>query len=342
MVAATACDYEGAGPAGTTLTDPNTGGVVAIGAGAAAVSTAVAAFGQLAGQFDVPAANVSSRVTSPVVGGTLQIQISFKFRIPTGFATTKRILIVQNTTPGTVCSINYNGTTNRIQLQNAAGAGTVTVTETLALNTWYRVELNLLIASSVTGAYVLNLYAEASKTPLNAVPFTGSTYDLGTVAVGGLQHGINSNGTSVAATVLIDSVRYEVGGTTDLGPEIAPVTGLVAVGLASASTPRKAAPASGTAVAGLSSRGAAVKAAAAVGRAPVGFATRATLRKASAATGVAGVGFTGSAVARKLSTATGRALIGFLSERSIRRQRGTAHPGRRRPATIQSVERTRP
>jgi hypothetical protein len=231
MAAVTACDFESAGPAGTVLTNANTGGTVSIGVGAAAVSTAVAAFGSLAGQFDVPATNVSSRVTSAVAGSPLQIQISYKFRIPAAFATSKRMFIVQNTALGTVCSINYNGTTDRVQLQNSAGAGTVTVTNTLPLDAWYRVELDLTIATAATGAYVLNLYANDSKVPINAVPFTGAAYDLGTVAVGALQHGINTNGTAVAATVLIDSVRYDAGGTTELGPEAIPVTAGGSVGI---------------------------------------------------------------------------------------------------------------
>jgi hypothetical protein len=214
-----ACDFEQTGPPGTTLTNGNTGGTVAFGAGATGVSTSNAAWGALAGQFDVPASNVSSRVTSAVVGGTTQLSTSFKFMIPTGFATSKRLLIIQNTTPATVCSINYNGTTNRIQLQDASGAATITVTSTLTVGVWYRVELVLTIVAAGTGSYTLNLYPNNSPTPVNGVPFTGSTYDLGSVAVGGLQYGINSNGTAVAATVLIDSVRYEVGGTVGLGPE---------------------------------------------------------------------------------------------------------------------------
>jgi hypothetical protein len=332
MAAVTACDFESAGPAGTVLTNANTGGTVSIGVGAAAVSTAVAAFGSLAGQFDVPATNVSSRVTSAVAGSPLQIQISYKFRIPAAFATSKRMFIVQNTALGTVCSINYNGTTDRVQLQNSAGAGTVTVANTLPLDVWYRVELDLTIATAATGAYVLNLYANDSKVPINAVPFTGAAYDLGTVAVGALQHGINTNGTAVAATVLIDSVRYDAGGTTELGPESIPVTAGGSVGIGGTAPARKAAPAvtsaalgvagvSGAgkralsvtrAAAGLTGNGASTKRATVAGRATAGLSGTVNGRKAArAAAARALVGLGGAGGGRKSTAVTGRATIGL-------------------------------
>ena len=53
MAKTTACDYEGTGPAGTTLTNANTGGVVAIGASCTAVSVAPGAYGSFAGSFAV-------------------------------------------------------------------------------------------------------------------------------------------------------------------------------------------------------------------------------------------------------------------------------------------------
>lgn len=217
MTKTVACDYEAAGPAGTTLTNGNTGGTVSIGASCTAVSTASAAFGSLAGSYTCPATNVSSRVTSTAAGGT-QFAVSIKFRIPTGFATTKRIAIFQNGSAGTIFSINYNGSTNRVQIQNAAGAGTLTLLTTLTLNTWYRVEVVATVATASTGVINANVYANEGTTPLVAA-VNSTAYDLGTTGLAAIQHGINSNGTTVAAAVDIDSVRFDPGGVFELGPE---------------------------------------------------------------------------------------------------------------------------
>jgi hypothetical protein len=217
MAKTTACDFEAAGPAGTTLTNANTGGVVAIGVGCTAVSTSSAAFGSFAGSFTVPATNVASRVTSPAVTG-LQFAMSFKFRVPTGFATTKRIVILQNSAFGTILSYNYNGTTNRMQIQNQAGAGTLTLGFTLTLNTWYRVETVATVATASTGVVRVNIYDNEGTTPLVSA-VTSSAYDMGTTGMFQIVHGITANGTTVAGAVDIDSVRYDSGREAEMGPE---------------------------------------------------------------------------------------------------------------------------
>lgn len=343
MTAQVLCGYEAAGPAGTTLTNANTGGTVTIGASCTAVSDSGAAFGSLAGRYTCPATNVSSRTTSNITAGTKQGVLSFKFRIPTGFATTKRIIVLQGTGSVTACSFNYNGSTNQLQLQNAAGAGTVTVSNTLTLDTWYRAEFIHTIGTGTgDGVYSLNVYLNDSKTPVNGAPLTSSTYNLGTVAALAVQHGITANGTTVAADVMLDSIRYDPDGTTELGPESAAGTSRCLTGLAAAGTGVKVTPGGGIAAVGLVGRAAGGKVAVGSGRAAVGLVARASAVKVSAAVGRAAVGFATTGTGRKVTAGTGRALVGFVSERIIKRQRGTAQPGRRRPATIQSVERTRP
>ena len=215
MAKTTVCDYEGTGPAGTTLTNANTGGVVAIGASCTAVSVAPGAYGSFAGSFAVPATNVSSRVTSSAVTGT-QFALSFKFRIPTGFATTKRIMIPQTSAFANIMSFNYNGSTNRLQIQNQAGAGTLTHAAALSLNTWYRVETVMTVAT--TGSIRVNIYDNEGTTPLAATT-TSAAFDLGNAGMFQIVHGITANGTTVAGTVDIDSVRFDNGGVFELGPE---------------------------------------------------------------------------------------------------------------------------
>jgi hypothetical protein len=337
------CDYESAGPAGTTLTNGNTGGTVTIGVGCTAVSSSVAGFGALAGRYTCPATNVSSRTTSNITGGTKQGVLSFKFRIPTAFATTKRIVVLQGTGSVTACSFNYNGSTNQLQLQNAAGAGTVTVTNVLTVDTWYRVEfIHTIGAGTTDGVYSLNVYAGDSRAPVNAVPLTSAIYNLGTVAALAVQHGITANGTTVAADVILDSIRYDPDGTAEIGPESAVGAGQCLVGLAGTSTGRKVTVAAGAGAVGLVARASGGKVAVGRGTTAAGFVGRAVAAKVSAGGGRAALGITTAGAGRKVATATGRALVGFLSYRTIRRQRGTAQPGRRRTASIQSVERTRP
>jgi hypothetical protein len=216
MAKTTLCDFEGTGPAGTTLTQANTNSTLPVlGTGCTAVSTSSAAYGSFAGSFTVPATNVSSRVTNAAAGG-MQFALSFKFRVPTGFATSKQILNLQNGAAGRIGAFNYNGSTNRFQIQNSAGAGTITVGFTLTLNTWYRVEAVITVAT--VGSIKLNIYDNEGTTPLIAQT-VNNAYDLGTSALAAIQHGINSNGTTVAATVDIDSVRFDPGGVFELGPE---------------------------------------------------------------------------------------------------------------------------
>jgi len=217
MAKTTACDYEATGPAGTTLTNANTGGTVSIGASCTAVSTSSAAYGSFAGSYSVPATNVTCRTTSPAVTGT-QFALSFKFRIPTGFATTKRIVIPQNAAFGNIMSFNYNGSTNRLQIQNQAGAGTLTHAAALSLNTWYRVETVATVATSTTGVLRVNIYDNEGTTALAAAT-TSSAYDMGTTGMFQVIHGITANGTTVAATVDIDSVRFDSGREAEIGPE---------------------------------------------------------------------------------------------------------------------------
>lgn len=218
MAKINACDFEGTGPAGTTLTNANTGNVVAIGVGCTAVSTASAAYGSFAGSFTVPATNVASRVTVPITSG-LRFAVSFKFRIPTGFAILKRILLLQNATFGSILSVNYNGTVNRVQVQNAGGSSPMTLAVTLALDTWYRVEVVCAVnaSSAPDGFYRMRLFDNEGTTPLGTL--TSSTYNMGTTAPFQAVVGINTNSTSVVAAVDIDSVRYEAGRESDLGPE---------------------------------------------------------------------------------------------------------------------------
>jgi hypothetical protein len=219
MAKTTACDYEGTGPTGTTLTNANTGGTVAIGVSCTAVSTSSAAWGSYAGSFSVPATNVSSRLTSSAVTGT-QFALSFKFRVPTAFATTKRIIIPQNAAFGIIASFNYNGSTNRLQIQNQAGAGTLTHAAALTLNTWYRVETVFTVATSTTGFFRTNIYDNEGTTPLAAAT-TSSTFDMGTTGMFQIVQGITANGTTVAATVDIDSVRFDSGRESEIGPDAA-------------------------------------------------------------------------------------------------------------------------
>lgn len=307
------CDYEGAGPAGTTLTNANTGGTVAIGVGCTAVSTATAGFGALAGLYSCPATNVSSRTTTSITGGTKQGVLSVKFQIPTGFATTKRFIVLQGTGSVTACSFNYNGSTNQLQLQNAAGAGTVTVTNVLSLATFYRFEFIHTIGVGTTdGIYSLNVYQGDSKTPINGAPFTSAVYNLGTVSALAVQHGITANGTTVAADIIIDSVRYDPGGTTELGPEAIPVTAGGSVGIGGTVPAQKSAPAVAGAPLGLSGVAGAGKRALSVNRAAVGLTTRGASTKRAVVAGRATAGLAGTAAGRKVArAAAARALVGL-------------------------------
>jgi hypothetical protein len=218
------CDFELTGPAGTGLTTANTGAIAqSIGSGGSQVSTASGVGGgALAGLFSVNATNIASRLQWQLVGGTTQFAIQYKFTIPTGFAITKRIGSLVNTAVGTLLSINYNGSTNQFQIQDAAGTTTVTCTITGGAipGTTYRLDLVCTIATSTTGVFTLNIYNNNGTTPVQAtVPITRTNYNMGTAAIDTIYGGIISNGTTVAADVIVDSIRFDAGGTTEIGPE---------------------------------------------------------------------------------------------------------------------------
>jgi hypothetical protein len=236
MTVLVACDFEGTGPAGTVLSNANTGGTMSLGAGATAVSASPAiGSGAFCGQYDVPAANVSSRTQFALSGGTKFFAIQVKFQVPLGFATTKRVFSLLNSGAATVMSVNLNGSTGQLQVQNSAGAATATASDLWANATTYRVELVGEVRTSVDGIFTLNFYVGDGLTPVNVTPLTRTNFDMAALDIASCQAGIIGNGTSVAAQIKIDSIRYEFGVSTmaEIGPEVAVlVTPTVVAGVA--------------------------------------------------------------------------------------------------------------
>jgi hypothetical protein len=285
---------------------------MSVGTGATAVSTSTGVgFGLLAGSYSVSATAASSRTDYAISGGTLITAFSFKFHVPTAFATTKRVFSLVNSAAAVVLTVNLNGSTGQIQVQDSASTTASSVSSAWTTGVTYRIELLTVVDTATTGFYNLNLYANDGKTPLVAA-VTRSNANMSTAALATIQAGIVNNGTTVAANVILDSVRYEVGGTAELGPETIAVTAAGTAGIGGSAAGVKAAPAVTTAPLGLVGVVGAGKAIRSVGRATAGLTARGTSVKRATVAGRATVGVAATAVGRKVSAAaTVRALLGL-------------------------------
>lgn len=224
MTVTTATGWESATPSGTTLTNSNSGAAATvIGTGCTAVSSSTSPlYGSLCATFAVPATNVGNIQRFTISGGTTTMAFSIPFRIDALPSTGKKRIWSPRYASGYVFNLaaQSDGT---LQVADQAGANFLTTTETVTVGQWYRAEILIVVgATTSTGTVSCNFYLDDTTTRFNATTLSSSSYNLGTAAVAAMDVGSIQNGVSASMTISFDDIRYEIGGTTEIGPETPP------------------------------------------------------------------------------------------------------------------------
>lgn len=202
--------------------------------------------GIIQGGFNYGASSMGIHVLSGASSGTsncpvlfdvptpgLAVAFNFYMMFDTGATADTGICLVRggvSGTPGPVARLQV-GVNNVIKIQGQAFGGTTTVVaaSTLTLNTWYRYELRLIAATSVTGTCKVSVYpmfgTPAQQTTAIGT-FTSTTYNIGTDNITRIDLGVTQSSTPSLGVgfgwLTIDDGQA----TTEIGPWVnTPVAG---------------------------------------------------------------------------------------------------------------------
>lgn len=209
------------GTNGSTVTVANSGGAsgnafdaaARSGTGTLTYSNASSAHGGLSIHVNTPVAADTSFVVWST-GNDADVAARFYLYLNALPSSAVNILTVRSASAQTaVIALN---STNRLQLQNAASGVVNTMTNSLSINTWYRVELQATVgATTSTGSLAYQYFALDDTTPLGS--FSTTTTNTGTAPVTTVRFG-DSSGSSGFINMLIDDTKVNFGSSVALGP----------------------------------------------------------------------------------------------------------------------------
>lgn len=208
------------GTTGTGATTGNTGGgsgsafsAVTPGAGGSiAFSNAQAAHGALS-YLLTPAAAAACTLLLTDGGSSTNFTARFYVRL-TGLPSAETIFAdVQTVAGATVCRLHLTAT-GALKMVNSAGGTVATFTNTLSLNTWYRVVIFGTV-NATTGTMNAALYAADSLTAIETKNQTG--VNTGSTAAGRFGLGKNTSAPSMAP-FYIDDIAADMSSATEIGP----------------------------------------------------------------------------------------------------------------------------
>lgn len=180
---------------------------------------------------------------------TPQLATQFFFRLlalPTNPVTLAQI---RNAT-GNAAKITINAA-NKLQIQDATGTSLTTFATILAINTWYRVEVEAqpgttIANGTINAGYYLGDAAEGS--PVDARYASGATVNAGITGLTTFQPGIAATAAAGTFQVYYDDPSYTVGSITPIGVGASTVpgapTGVIAIANAGGAAVAYTAPAS--------------------------------------------------------------------------------------------------
>lgn len=196
------------GTNGTQVSAGNSGGasgdafaVSGIASNNVTYSSAFAAHGSLSFYFDIASA------TAPFLQWgsswtTNSLSVRFYFR-PTATPSTASVIAQFRHASGTVAQIAHNSDGTLRVLDFASGNITPSGFAALSLNTTYRVECTITIATSTTGRLHIAYYAGDSTTAI--AEYDASTHNFGTSQITGFRIGRPAS-TATAHTYYVDSI----------------------------------------------------------------------------------------------------------------------------------------
>lgn len=209
------------GTNGSTVTISNSGGAsgnafdaaARSGTGTLTYSNASSAHGGLSIHVNSPLATDTSFVVWST-GNDANVAARFYLYLNALPSSSVNILTVRSASAQTaVIALN---STNRLQLQNSASGVVNTMTTSLSINTWYRVELQATVgATTSTGSLAYQYFALDDTTPLGS--FSTTTTNTGSAPVTTVRFG-DSSGSSGFINMLVDDMKVNFGSALALGP----------------------------------------------------------------------------------------------------------------------------
>lgn len=154
-----------------------------------------------------------------VAGAASSYALRFYLRFAALPANAQYIAKALSSTGGTGLVAVRLGSTGAVSLDSDPGAATFgPTTATLAVNTWYRVELGVTAASTTTGTATLRVYSGDSMTVVASLDLTN--VNLGAaVAAGTCRFGrYDAPSTTSACTFDFDNLAFQTGSATLIGP----------------------------------------------------------------------------------------------------------------------------
>lgn len=217
---------------GTTLTAGNSGGgsgdaFQSIGgaSGTAIYSSAQSMHGTQS--YDMSAASGNSIIPEFDFTATNNLATQFYFRLPVLPSATVTIKQIRNA-GGNAAKIVISAA-NKLVVQNAAGANLAVNATTLLANTWYRVEVEVIVGTTITNGtinsgYYLGDAAEGS--PVDARYASGAAVNSGTTGLTKNQPGIAQTSATGTFHVFFDDPGYDPTTSTPIGVGAATIPGV--------------------------------------------------------------------------------------------------------------------
>ncbi|GEM_PF-3877160 len=130
--------------------------------------------------------------------------------------TFQNIVEVRDTAGQQAAGIGLNNG-SQVQIKDASGAPIKGFTTVLALNTWYRIELQVSQATTTTGTISGALYLGDATTPMEAA-YSSSTVNAGTTSMSYVNYGKLTSGASLDAQ--FDDIAWNHSTAAPIGPAI--------------------------------------------------------------------------------------------------------------------------
>lgn len=213
---------------------PTVFNAVTLGTGSAITYDSVAAFKGVLGMKTAPTASQTAYVEwNNITGATAASGAVFRlyFYMPALPATTVQPLVslrtIGNGTGLVTLRITNTGALRIYSDVTAAQLGTDS-TSTLAVNTWYRLEMSATNPTTTTGTVSVRGYLGDSTTPVSGLSMDVSAVNIGSSAIGTLRAG-RVGAVGDAWVNYIDELAFSTGTTTLLGPAVSNVAPVAAI-----------------------------------------------------------------------------------------------------------------
>lgn len=216
---------------GTTLTAGNSGGASgdafsSIGGAGGTAIFSTAQFMHGAQSYDMSTTSANNIIPDFDHTATPQCAYQYYFRLPV-LPTAAVTLSQHRNSGGNAAKVTINST-NHLQIQNAAGTAINTFATVLAINTWYRVEIEIIVGTTATNGtinagYYLGDAAEGS--PVDARYASGATVNSGTVNLSKFQPGIAASAAAGTFHVFYDDIAFDIATSAPIGVGAATIPG---------------------------------------------------------------------------------------------------------------------